>query len=82
MERSYGRAATASHILDTGSEMRPTRWHDEGKVQGLARRLGALVSAGLVLALVSGCAQTPPKDRDLNAEAIRQMGYWGGEPGY
>ena len=40
------------------------------------------VVVGFALALVVGCAQTPSKDRDLNAEAMRQMSYWGGEPGF
>jgi len=44
--------------------------------------LRALVAAGLVLATVAGCAQHPARDRDLNLEAIQQMGYWGNDPGF
>jgi len=64
--------------------MRPLDWPDERRGLGyLARTRLALLISGLVLALFSaGCANTSSKDRDLNAEAMRQMGYWGGEPGY
>jgi hypothetical protein len=48
----------------------------------VTRTLRALVSAGLVLATVAGCAQYPARDRDLNLEAIQQMGYWGNDPGF
>ncbi len=48
----------------------------------VARSLGALAAASLVLATVAGCAQQPARDRDLNLEAIQQMGYWGNDPGF
>jgi hypothetical protein len=51
-------------------------------VRIVARKLAALVVAGWLLATVTGCAQNPSRDRDLNAEAIQQMGYWGNDPGY
>ena len=44
------------------------------------RALHAL--AGLALVALAGCAQVPATDRDLNAEAMKQMSYWGGEPGF
>ena len=63
--------------------MRPIRWLHKRFLDGWTRRLPALMAAGLVVALVAGCAQAPPAgERDLNAEAMRQMGYWGGEPGF
>ena len=46
------------------------------------RTLLALVAAALVFATVAGCAQQPARDRDLNLEAIQQMGYWGNDPGF
>ena len=49
----------------------------------MAGKLRAFVIAGLALALLFvGCAQTSSRDRDLNAEALRQMSRWGDEPGY
>ena len=47
----------------------------------LSRRCIVITACVLTL-LVAGCAQAPVKDRDLNAEAMRQMSYWGGEPGF
>jgi len=48
----------------------------------MTRPLLSLLAATLTLALLGACAQIPPTDRDLNAEAIKQMSYWGGEPGF
>jgi hypothetical protein len=45
-------------------------------------RLCTPLCAAFALVVVAGCAQTAPRDRDLNAEAIKQMSYWGGEPGF
>ena len=46
------------------------------------KRADTLIVACVLTLVVGGCAQTPVKDRDLNAEAMRQMSYWGGEPGF
>jgi hypothetical protein len=45
----------------------------------MARKLPALLIVGLVFAILSvGCAQTAPRgERDLNAEAMREMSWWG-----
>jgi hypothetical protein len=51
-----------------------------GKERGMQTRRPALIM-GLVLALLSfGCAQAPIVERDLNAEAMDQMSFWGGSP--
>lgn len=43
----------------------------------------AFLAVGLMIALVvAGCTYPSAKGRDLNAEAMQQMGYWGSEPGY
>ena len=64
--------------------IRPVRDRSAPRVekQTVARLLGALVTAGLVLATVAGCAQGPARDRDMNAEAMQHMGYWGNDPGF
>ena len=36
--------------------------------------------AALILVEATGCAQIPPSNRDLNAEALQHMGYWGNDP--
>ena len=48
--------------------------------QTVARTLGVVAAAGLVLATAAGCAQNPTRDRDLNAEAMRHMNYWDNDP--
>jgi hypothetical protein len=45
-------------------------------------RSAILLAAVCVIASLStGCAQPTAKGRDLNAETIEQMGFWGGSPG-
>ena len=52
------------------------------KEVSMARKLPALFVVGLVFAILSvGCAQTAPRERDLNAEAMHQMSWWGDFPG-
>lgn len=46
------------------------------------KKAAATLAAGLVTLCLAGCAQQPPRERDFNAEAVKQMGYWGGEPGF
>jgi hypothetical protein len=47
----------------------------------MARKLSALLVVGVVFAILSvGCAQTAPRERDLNAEAMREMNWWGDFP--
>ena len=45
------------------------------------RLTALLLAACLVASLSVACTQTPAKGRDLNAETIEQMGFWGGSPG-
>lgn len=48
----------------------------------MVRGLPAFLVVGLALVMLSaGCAQTAPKTRDLNAEAMHQMSRWGDSPG-
>jgi hypothetical protein len=52
-----------------------------GKERGMQTRRPAVLIVGLVVALLSfGCAQAPIVARDLNAEAMDQMSFWGGSP--
>ena len=64
------------------SEPRHARFPRRTTRQHLGKSVAAVGAAGLMLAIMAGCAQLPPTDRDLNAEAIKQMSYWGGEPGF
>lgn len=48
------------------------------KERSMARKLPALLVVGLAFAILAvGCAQTAPRQRDLNAEAMREMSWWG-----
>ena len=48
----------------------------------MVRGLPAFLVVALALVMLSaGCAQTAPKTRDLNAEAMHQMSRWGDSPG-
>jgi hypothetical protein len=76
--------------FDQGDTMKPERTRYESPSARGAEgpssqraRLRVLLFAAFALAVVGGCATyPPPTDRDLNAEAIKQMSYWGGEPGF
>ena len=46
------------------------------------RRGFLMLAVWAILAASTGCAQVPAKGRDLNAETIEQMSFWGGSPGY
>ena len=71
--------ARAGVSCSTGSTTPPPDIHSDSTLLPTIRRL---LAAALIAMLATGCAQVPPSDRDLNAEAIRQMSYWGGEPGF
>jgi hypothetical protein len=64
----------------------PYRSHSARQAEGTSSEgtgLRVLLCVALTLTVVGGCATyPPPTDRDLNAEAIKQMSYWGGEPGF
>ena len=45
------------------------------------KELLASLVLGLAFAILAvGCAQTAPRERDLNAEAMQQMSWWGDFP--
>ena len=48
----------------------------------VGRTIGVFFVGTLILATLGGCASNPHSGRDLNAEAIQQMGYWGNDPGF
>jgi hypothetical protein len=54
---------------------------NEHKQTRNVRNRWVVLGAAFLLALVAGCAHNSAKDRDLNAEAMQQMGFGDGEPG-